>query len=77
MPANRKSPNRVDVAPEQCRVEIVAIIAAGLTRLIQTGRMPAGTPTGPLPTMPPGELSESPAIGLELSGETRLSVSVG
>lgn len=77
MPTTRMSPHATDVARKASRDEIVTIVAAALTRLIQTDRTPAirrpDTPT----SMTTANLSESAEIGLELSGETRLSVPAG
>ena len=65
MPANRTPSRPAEVPPEHRRAEIIAILAAGLARLIQSAQ-------------PPGEkLSESGPICLELPRETRLSVSAG
>lgn len=82
MPATRRSPDGVEIAPEQRRGEIIAILAAGLVRLIGGGGVAVGTsaeagasiPRSPDASMPVEKLSESGEIGLELSGETRLSV---
>ena len=62
MPAKRTPSRIAEIPPERRRGEIIAILAAGLARLIQAGQ-------------PPGEkLSESTEICLELPPETRLSV---
>ena len=74
MPAKWKSREPTGLAPKRCRDEIVAIIAAGLTRMIRGGQ-----PAKPIeePVASREKLSESAKIGLELSGETRLSVPAG
>jgi hypothetical protein len=77
MPATRKSPRARDVVPTEPRDEIITIVAAALARLIQADRAPAI----PRPDTPASiaavNLSESAEPGLELSGETRLSVPAG
>ena len=65
MRSTRKSSGAAEITPTQRRDEIISILAAGLVRLVQTD-LPAGE-----------KLSESGEIGLELSGETRLSVVAG
>ncbi len=65
MPATRTSSNPGDVTPAQRRDEIIAILAAGLVRMIRAGEMPGE------------KLSESGDTGLELSRETRLTVPAG
>ncbi|MBP9032485.1 MAG: hypothetical protein KBG29_01240 [Pseudomonadales bacterium] len=74
MPAKRKSHEPTELAPGQCRDEIVAIIAVGLARMIRRDQV--GDPTS-CPAAGREKLSESAKTGLELSGETRLSVSAG
>jgi hypothetical protein len=64
MPARRKSPHHADIVPDQCCDKVVAILAAGLGRLIRAAE--------PIDTA-----VESAETGLELSRETRLSVSAG
>ncbi len=109
MPATRRSPPAA-IAPEQRRDEIIAILAAGLARLIGAGghatgllaeaaaaALPDGVFVGmsgdgegtmpddgapsahgdTRPSMPAEKLSESGEFGLELPGETRLSVVAG
>jgi hypothetical protein len=90
MPATRKSPDTGAIAPEERRDEVIAILAAGLVRLVGASPPPValaamvGPPTArasmaaSTPTSMPAEnLSESGEIGLELSGKTRLSVPAG
>lgn len=77
MPATRRSPRDSDVTPEERRCEIIAIIAAALARLVQADRKPAIPRPSASTSMPAEKLSESAEIGLELSGETRLSVPAG
>jgi hypothetical protein len=65
MAVKRTLSNPTEIPPEHRRSEIIAILAAGLARLIRAGE-------------PPGEkLSESPEICLELPRETRLSGPTG
>lgn len=69
MPPTEKSPHIGDLAPEQRRNEVIAVIAAGLARLVGDGLPPLASPAE--------NLSASAEIRLELSGETRLSVPAG
>ncbi len=77
MPATRKSSRAADVAPTEPRDEIITIVAAALARLIQTDRMPVISRADTPASIPAANLSESAETGLELSGETRLSVPAG
>lgn len=77
MPATRKSPGASDVAPAERRGEIITIVAAALARLIQIDRAPAIPCPDTPANIPAVNLSESAATGLELFGETRLSVPAG
>jgi hypothetical protein len=77
MSATRKSPHASDAAHTEARDEIIGIVAAGLARLIQTDRPPATLRHDTLPNIPAANLSESAEVGLELSGETGLSVPAG
>ena len=65
MPATWKSSEPATIPPQQRRDEIIAILAAGLVRLIREGQSPGE------------KTSESAEIGLELPWETRLSVPAG
>ena len=65
MPATRTSSRPAETTPEQCRDEIIAILASGLVRLIRSADTPGE------------KLSESGETGLELPRETRLSVPAG
>jgi hypothetical protein len=65
MRSTRKSSGAAEITPTQRRDEIISILAAGLVRLVQAN-LPARE-----------KLSESGENGLELSGETRLSVVAG
>jgi hypothetical protein len=70
----RKSPRPAEIAPEQRRDEIVAILAAGLARLIGGSEAAASVSAETaasisgiaLASMPGEKLSESGEIGLEL-----------
>ncbi len=84
MAATRKSPDTGDIAPDQRRDAIIAILAAGLARLVGAGRPPvapsagrASMPASMPASIPAANLSESAETGLELSGKTRLSVPAG
>jgi hypothetical protein len=77
MLATETSPSPAEVAPAQRREELVAILAAGLVRLIRASEAPTGAPADAMASIPAEKLSESGEIGLELSGETRLSVVAG
>lgn len=77
MPVTRTPTKPAEITPQQRRDEIIAILAAGLVRLIQASQAPAGTPTDALASMPGEKLSESAETGLELSRESRLSVPAG
>ena len=77
MPATRTSSKPAEITPAERRNEIIAILAAGLVRLIQAGQAPASMPTDALAGTPGEKLSESAEIGLELLRETRLSVTAG
>lgn len=77
MPSTRKSQRARDVASTEPRDEIIGIIAAALARLIQTDRAPAIPRPDTPASIPATNLSESAEIGLELPGETRLSVPAG
>jgi hypothetical protein len=91
MPATRRSPD-VEITPEQRHDEIISILAVGLARLVGASpprvapaAVPASMPANPPASMPADtpasmhaeNLSESAEIGLELPGETRLSVPAG
>lgn len=65
MPVTRMSSKPAEVTPAQRRDEIIAILAAGLMRLVRPGQPPAE------------KLSESAETGLELPRKTRLSVPAG
>ena len=69
MPAIRMSSKPAEITPEQRRDKIIAILAAGLVRLIRSADT-LGESLGE-------KLSESSETGLELPGETRLSVVAG
>jgi hypothetical protein len=77
VPATRTSSKPAEITPGQRRDEIVAILAAGLVRLIRASEPPPVIPADALASGPGEKLSESGEIGLELSGETRLSVPAG
>ena len=84
MPARRTSSRPVETTPAQRRDEVVAILAAGLARLIRSSDSPPGAPVEAAlkmpttsPSMPGEKLSESGENGLELPRETRLSVTAG
>jgi hypothetical protein len=77
MPAHVTSHEPPHLAPEGRRDEVVAIVAAALARLIQTRGTPVASPFVAPASIPAGNLSESAEPGLELSGETRLSVPAG
>jgi len=65
MRSTLKSSGAAEITPADRREQIISILVTGLVRLIRAGP-------------PPGEkLSESGENGLELSGETRLSVVAG
>ena len=81
----RKSSGAAEITPTQCRDEIISILAAGLVRIVRGSEAAPGT-SATNPASIPGhawvgmhdeKLSESGEIGLELSGETRLSVVAG
>lgn len=65
MRSTRKLSGAAEITPMQRRDEIISILADGLVRLVQAD-LPAGE-----------KLSKSGENGLELSGETRLSVVAG
>ena len=87
MPATRKSSEGTQITPAQRRDEVVAIIAAGLVRLVRLVRRdrPSAAMTAEVSPDTRSEhvreagekLSESAETGLELSRETRLSVPTG
>jgi len=85
MRSTRKSSGAAEITPTQRRDEIISILAAGLVRLVRGGGAAPGTPTGnpaslsghAWASMHDEKLSESGENGLELSGETRLSVVAG
>lgn len=66
MHATGTSCAEVEISPEQRRAEIAAILALGLARIVKDGQ-----------NIPAEKTSESGEKGLELSGETRLSVPNG
>jgi hypothetical protein len=70
-------PSPAEIAPEHRRDELVAILSAGLVRLIRASEVPTGPPVDAPAALPAEKLSESGENGLELSGETRLSVVAG
>jgi len=74
MPATRKSPRATNVAPTEPRDEIITIVAAALARLVQAVRALAIRRLDAPANITAVNLSESAETGLELSGETRLSV---
>lgn len=76
MPATRKLPHPTDVVPERRRGEIIGIIASGLVRLVGAGPSHI-VGTAAAANMFDEKPSESAKIGLELSGETRISVPAG
>ena len=66
MHATGRSCAEGEFSPEERHAEIAAILAAGLARIVQDGQ-----------NIPAEKNSESGEKGLELSGETRLSVPNG
>ncbi len=85
MRSTRKSSGAAETTPAQRRDEIISILAGGLVRLVRGGGAALDNSTGDGPSisghawasMHDEKLSESGEKGLELSGETRLSVVAG
>lgn len=65
-----------EVVPEQQRDQVTAILVSGLVRLIGVGPQSRARPASPA-SVAGHNLSKSAEIGLELPGDTRLSVPAG
>ena len=77
--SRRKRPRHADLTPEQRRREIVDLLAAALAEMPPALSLGEGTAASVSPTLSPNSgpenSQESSQKALELSAETRLSVS--